>query len=253
VLHLHLVHAYNQARAIMSSVIPAPVASGPGNAAPSNLPLIDGLEAGLIPLREFPLRKWYYATPLWYYHTPAVQHQLKRDPKFYELVDDQLRELCITLQAAGLYTTPSCQGHFYPRERFEQIWDELIRDQATIRGDGLIVKDSETDHPHLFRDAGYALPWPDFAAFYQQINAHQNEGYIGIAVPPERHALIELLQKSCLTTPTVRYGFDQELTQILGQPLFGIHVNPASPHERDLAWHAVTSFFRSVLAGRSNG
>ena len=41
---------------------------------------------------------------------------------------------------AGLQTTPSCQGHFYPRDRFEKIWDELKREEPLITDGGLVVK-----------------------------------------------------------------------------------------------------------------
>src|ERR1051326_6919725 len=91
-------------------------------AADGRLPAIAALDAGLVALRQFPLRKWYYASPLWYYHRPAAEHVLKRDPRFFELVDPLLRELCRIVFDAGCCTTPSCEGHFYARARFEKIW-----------------------------------------------------------------------------------------------------------------------------------
>src|SRR5262249_20831239 len=149
-------------------------------------PVLTGLDPGIIPQRTFPLRRWYYANPLWYYHTPATQHSLRTDAQFYELVDPDLRELCQALLAAGLFTPPSCQGHFCPRHRFERVWDELSREAETVRGSGLTVRDSETDCPYRFQAVDYQLPWRSFDAFLHQAYPHQNHGYIGIAIPKDR-------------------------------------------------------------------
>ena len=65
------------------------------------------LDSNIIAQRLFPLRKWYYANPLWYYHAPAFEHPLRTDQKFFKLVDPALRELCHVLLEAGLCTTPS--------------------------------------------------------------------------------------------------------------------------------------------------
>lgn len=215
---------------------------------PESPPAIAGLQAGLIPLREFPLRKWFYVTPLWYYHAPSLQHHLNRDPNFYELVDPLLRDLCFLLQRAGLYTTPSCQGHFYVRGRFEKIWADLKRDEAAIREGGLIVKDSETDQAYLFQNPAYALPWESFEQFYHETDAHQNKGYVGIVIPPDRVELLETLQTCRFESPCARIAFDPQLTATLGQPLLGVHVEPPTRLQRDAAWQAITTYFRFVLS-----
>ena len=77
-----------------------------------NVRTITRLDAGLVPPQEFPLRRWFYATPLWYLHRPATTYRLKPDAAFWRLVDPQLRTLCQEILRAGLYTTPSCQRHF---------------------------------------------------------------------------------------------------------------------------------------------
>lgn len=101
---------------------------------------LDNLSPAIIPLREFPLRKWYYVNPLWYYHAPALEHRLRRNERFFELVDPAQRELCRLALEAGLCTTPSCQGHFYPQDRFEQIWAQLVEHEAQIRNVGLLLE-----------------------------------------------------------------------------------------------------------------
>src|SRR5262249_11812252 len=134
----------------------------------SDVARVSGLESRLLPLRAFPLRKWYYANRLWYYHTRALHHDLHVSPIFYQLVDPALRELCEVLLSAGLCTTPCCQGHFYPYSRFERIWNELSDEAAKICGDGLIVRDSETGEAFRFHDQCYRIDWRDFDTFYHE-------------------------------------------------------------------------------------
>src|SRR5438067_8000604 len=72
---------------------------------------IRGLQAGLVPHREWAVRRWFYANPIWYYHRRSAAHEIRPTGKFYKLVDPELREVCRLLNDAGLQTTPSCQGH----------------------------------------------------------------------------------------------------------------------------------------------
>jgi hypothetical protein len=206
------------------------------------------LDPGLVPVREFPLRKWYYADPLWYYHVPALEHRLTDDPQFYAKVDPPLRALCRLLLEAGLCTTPSCSGHFYPRERFERIWSGLARDAEAIRGEGLRVKDSETEAAALFRDSEYCLPWQSADDFYAKAGSEQNHGYLGIAIPVERSRLIERLRRDAYAEAAASIRFDDELTRLLGQPLFGVYVRTHAQDECDAVWARVTEYFDLVVS-----
>jgi hypothetical protein len=228
--------------------------------APASAALIADAEVGIVPLRLFPLRKWYYAVstdrrsaqmdhaPLWYYHRPASEHRLKRDPRFFELVDPLLRELCRLVFDAGCCTTPSCEGHFYSRARFEKIWEELQRDAGVIRERGLLLRDSESEEDFLFVDPNFSLPWRDFGDFYEQINPQQVNGYVGIAVPAEKQLFVRRLQDDAFESSLARIQYDEELTQILGEPLIGVYVSPQTMEQRAWAWAEVTGYFRGVLS-----
>src|SRR5687768_16127691 len=206
---------------------------------------IRGLEAGFVPHRQWPLRKWYYANPLWFYHEAFAADEMIPSPKFYELVDPELRDLCRGLHAAGLHTTPSCQGHFYGRERFERIWAELVREQAKVNGAGLPVKDSETQQEHLFRNQAFRLPWHSVDAFFDEASAQQGEGFIGILVPLDREDLQAGLARAVRHDEVSRIEFDDAIGRRLGAHLLAIHVTPRSPEERERIWQAIT---REVLA-----
>jgi hypothetical protein len=217
-------------------------------AASAQLPSIHGLDARLVAGREFPLRKWFYAGRAWYYHRPATQHRLRVDHQFFELVDAALRPLCKLVLEAGLCTTPSCQGHFLGREYYAGVWREITREQDAVRREGLIVRDCEDEKQYRWRDPEFVLPWPSFDAFYDDVSQMQSRGFIGIAVPHEKRRLIATLRASPYADGAGRVAADDELTALLGQPLFSATVDAKSPKERDLAWKAITAYFAVVLA-----
>jgi hypothetical protein len=200
-------------------------------------------------MRTFPLRKWYYARALWYYHAPAIEHRLMADPKFFELVDPRLRELCRCLLEAGLQTTPSCQGHFHSRQRFATVWDELQREADLIRSGGLVVKDSETDEAFAFREPGYRLAWRDFESFREQASRQQEHGYLGIAIPNDQPELVARFREQHVAAEGVRIEPDAELAVIFGQPFVSVRVEACSREQRDAAWAAVTAHVKKLLRG----
>jgi hypothetical protein len=204
------------------------------------VPKIRGLEAGFVPHRQWPLRKWYFANPLWFYHEEYPIDEMIPSRAFYELVDPELRELCRGLHEAGLHTTPSCQGHFYGRERFERIWAELEREQAKINGPGLPVKDSETQQEHLFQDPGFRLPWSSVEAFYEEASAQQGEGYIGILIPHERDRLRDALVRLQRQDDSSRIEFDDAVGRRLGSHLLAIHMTPRDTEQREGLWARIT-------------
>src|SRR5690242_19227618 len=90
----------------------------------ADMKTITGLSAAIVPHRMWAVSRWFYANPIWYYHRLSAAHEICAGGKFYQLVDEELRELCRLLNEAGVRTTPSCQGHTYPKQRFERIWEE---------------------------------------------------------------------------------------------------------------------------------
>ena len=217
-----------------------------------DLPRITGLCAGILPHRDWPLSKWFYANPHWYYHLRQPEKQIVPNRKFYQLVDPELRPVCHLLNSAGLQTTPSCQGHFFERSRFEMIWDVLQREETLIRGDGLIVKDSETDRKALFQETDYSLGWKDFDAFYAQAGDHQGTGYLGILVPPERKELATAFYQA-YRTEAAELSEDRELGRMLGGDMFQLIVQTKGPAERSEEWRRFTEWVRDLLRQQEAG
>ena len=214
---------------------------------------ICGLEAGFVPHRQWPLRKWYFANPLWFYHKQYAVDEMIPSPTFYELVDPDLRELCRGLHDAGLHTTPSCQGHFYGRERFVRIWAELEREREAIVSGGLPVTDSETQEQRLFRDDSFALPWACFDDFHAEAGAQQGIGYLGVLVPPQDDDLCERLGRLAHAGDASQIEYDDAIGGRLGARLLAIQVSPRTPRQRRELWRGITGSILSAVreaAGR---
>jgi hypothetical protein len=208
--------------------------------------LITGLRAGIVDHRKWPISKWYYANSLWYYHRRRGDDEIVTNWKFYQLVDPDLRHICHLLNQAGLGTTPSCQGHFYEQQRFEHIWQVLTRERDLIRGDGLIVKDSETDRERLFKQSDYALEWRDFGAFFAEAAGHQGTGYLGVLVPREREDTVDLFREG-YRTPASEVREEPDLGRILGGFMFSMYVRTNGSAERSEEWRKLTEWVRDLL------
>lgn len=209
---------------------------------------ISGLRADLVPHREWAVSRWFYANPIWYYHRRSAVHEIRPNGRFYQLVDPELRDVCRLLNDAGARTTPSCQGHSYPRMRFQRIWEELLREEPLIREAGLAVKDSESDESYLFRESDYQVPWPSFEHFYREAASHQNVGYLGILVPDDYAELARRLREGEYTTAAARLRDDEEIGALLGGTLFEVRVETTDPTARAAEWRAFTNYISRVLA-----
>jgi hypothetical protein len=212
------------------------------------LPPIHGLRAELVPHRHWPLRQWFYASPIWFYHRPRGEERIVANHRFYELVDPDLREICYRFHQHGLLTTPSCQGHFYERPRFERIWAELRREAERIASaEGLVVRDSETDRPYRFRDERFELPWKDPDAFCAEAMGHQSTGYLGVIVPPERPEVLTRFMDGGFCDEKAEFGHTPEVGRRLGGELFTCLVRPGDPTERMELWRIVTERIGRLL------
>jgi hypothetical protein len=208
---------------------------------------IAGLKSDLLPNDLLHTRRWYYATPLWYYHGPGPRPRLNTDRTFYTLVDHDLRALCMVLHRHGLRTTPSCQGHFYPRRHYERVFEALRREESLIHTTGLPIFDAETGAGLVFQDARYRLPWDDCESLHAEAGQLRGKGYLGIWVPPKQAALRARLRRDAFATPEAAITESPRQTGHAVESLFRITVDAASPEERRRAWDAVTRYLSGVL------
>jgi hypothetical protein len=206
---------------------------------------INDLSVGMVPRSEFGRRRWFFATPQWYYHRPGPLPALKTDDEFYRLIDPDLRDLCAMLHARGILTAPSCQGHFHDASYFVRVWDDLQSQAELIRSSGLEVQDSETKVHYLFQNRDYDLPWSNFSGFNAALSASQTGGYLGIALREDQRWLWDEFQNTGLRETRAR--FDLEAPRGDEHWLVHICVDTPSPEEQTQAWQHVTYHLRTLL------
>jgi hypothetical protein len=213
-----------------------------------NIRPIQSLSADLITRESFPKREWFYASPMWYYHRarPAcTESRLNTDARFYKLIDPDLRPLCRQLNARGIRTTPSCQGHFYQRGHYQKVWDLLQRESRTIVAEGLEVRNAETDELRLFKDPAYKLPWPSFEIFLSKIAAEQGKGYLGMWV---NASLGYSLTTRCARLDPSSVALHHALCpEKNGLHLLYFTVDANSPDARAQAWRQLGDCVRDAL------
>lgn len=204
-----------------------------------SVPAIDQLSPSIIPHHHLPTTRWYRATGPWYYHRPTAEPPRQRlAPDFYDHVDRALRPLVRLLHHWDLRTTPSCQGHFHPREHFERVWAQLARDRRRIRapGQGLRVTDSETGERFRFHAPDYELPWRSGAAFCDEAMRQQGVGYLGVLLPPARAEVAAQLVGACDGLG----GVHCPRGAMHGQILLALHVDTGDPDDQEAAWARIT-------------
>ncbi|MFP4224134.1 MAG: hypothetical protein ACOCTI_04335 [Phycisphaeraceae bacterium] len=211
---------------------------------------IRGLGSTVVPHWKFAATRWFRGPGQWHYHRPGLPGKASRSPRFYEQIDRDLRPLCRLIHRAGLETTPSCQGHFYPRMHFQRLWQDLRRDQELIRREGLRVRDVATDRVWIFQDPDYLLPWAEDGSFWRDASRQQGVGYLGILLPGPWPVKTDSLLRATRAVPGVRATVDPDGAQ-QGQGLLNLVVDTGGPAKQTLAWSRLTEQFRQALARES--
>lgn len=148
----------------------------------------------LIPHTEFHTGAWLQSAerPSWYYFSKKLNPNIITNKDFMQSVDEPLKEIVQFLHAHGIKTTPSCSGHYFNREKFERIYDELVEDSALIKQEGLMMRDIETGELHLYKSKTYALPWTK-NEFLERIKNYQGKGVLGLHTGNRKKLKHELL------------------------------------------------------------
>ncbi len=209
---------------------------------------IAGLRAEPVPHIDWVFRAWYQGSER-YYHGPRREEPRPLANRiFFDRVDSDLRPLCRLLIDNGLRTTPSCQGHFHPRQRFAEIWDDLLHEQDAIRHEGLVVRDAETDAPYLFRDDRFRLPWDGFSSFLSAAYSDEGTGYLGILLDDDRHDVSGSLSRAQQSGQHTTMHIDPAGRRVGSSQLYHIQVSTDDPDSQSRAWRDVTQRIEEILA-----
>lgn len=204
---------------------------------------VTGLSASMPDTACFAFSRWFRGPHDWYYH-----HRVRTctarvaGPGELAQVDTLLRPLCLRLWAAGVATTPSCEGHFHPIARFRTMYDALVAEAEAIRHGGLIVH--YAGQPHRFGDPDYRLPWSSAEAFCREAHARQSAGYLGLLVPPHCAAALLSRRQPDRLPPGVRIAARPVTGRTM---LIDVNVHTPNPATQRTAWCLLTHHLLTTL------
>lgn len=137
----------------------------------------------LLPHKQFHKVQWLRVDdgPWWYYSPKQMIYRVEESKEFFEYVDEEIRNLVRFLHGRGYATTPSCAGHFYEREHFNNIYNLLKKQQDKIRNSSVVLTspNQETINPR-YQDPSYYIPWSNEEEFLGEVIRYQTKGVLGI-------------------------------------------------------------------------
>lgn len=165
--------------------------------------LLDKASPDFVPHEIFHKYSWVKPEESeWYYSVKRSSPiEIPKSRKFYDTLDDELREGVEILHKKGIPTTPSCSGHFNPDSFYNRIYKSLCSEEGEIREKGIRMKDPETNRNYIYKDPNYRLPW-DNNSFLEISKEHGKRGIIGIMDPSSeiQRFLMESPGKNCQIT-----------------------------------------------------
>ena len=175
----------------------------------------------LVPHQSFHKFDWYKSehTP-WYFHeyTDKV-NVLSTGENFIESVDIILRPLVQILHSKNIRTTPSCSGHFYVKEHYDEIFSKLHLQAKLIREKGVEFTNVETGEKRFYHNPEYLLCY-NREEFIDIVSDYSKRGIIGFEDPLSFY-YIKLMENPIEFTHifqqngfTFVYVFPEHLTQL---------------------------------------
>jgi len=117
------------------------------------------------------------------------------------------------LHRKGYPTTPSCTGHFYPEDKYRNIWHGIDSTCQKIRESGVCFLDPETGREYQCRDHNFQIPFTK-KNFVHQAMQQGHKGVLGMFDPEEK--IYTNLEQSMI--PGTEIGRDDPLTLFLTHP-----------------------------------
>lgn len=115
----------------------------------------------------------------WYYF--KEQERPYNIPKYfnYTLLDRNLLSLVVLLHKKNIPTTPSCSGHILTEDYFIELYQKIKIEEQLIRGNGLLLKNVETQDTLLYKDKNYKFIYPQHS-FIKLTSSYSKQGVLGV-------------------------------------------------------------------------
>lgn len=196
-----------------------------------------GISPDFVPHEDFYKYKWLLPKgkkSKWYYAKESNGiYQIPTSERFLDSVDAELKESVRYLHEMDIPTTPSCSGHFYKENYYEDVYNDLIKECQSINSTGLELIDPETEEISFIKDQTYKIPW-NRKSFIERGIGHGHIGTIGLFDPSKK--VITALKEG---TP--------KCSQILEEDNLTIFItNPKSKSELKEAWGWFTNKIKGM-------
>ena len=138
------------------------------------------LSADLIPHQNFHKGYWLKSNncPWFFFYESPRQFLIPKDKRFYETLDDDLKNLVFKLHKKNISTTPSCSGHINNTNHYNEIYESLRDAKNRIQNEGIIIKNPETNKKFFYSNKNYNLPFGK-QQFLEEIQDYQKKGVLG--------------------------------------------------------------------------
>ncbi len=193
-------------------------------------------------------RRWFSATGRWSYH--VKRDEKERSDEAYEKGDDNLKGVCYFLHRFGVKTAASCEGHFYKKDFFEQMWKDLVKEKKVIKTKGLRMVEQEMNQSMIYYDKSFELPWKSFYHFYNQARQYVKKGYLGILIPRQQKWLYKRLKEDAYKTQKASITYEGITAREKKYYLFHVEVRGSDEHMQGAEWEKVAAYLKGCVHER---
>ena len=138
------------------------------------------LSADLIPHQDFHKGFWLQTKtcPWFFFYKSPREFNIPNNKKFYNTLDDDLKDSVIHLHSRGIPTTPSCSGHIRDDRHYDKIYNSLEDTQNKIKEFGVDLINPETNRKFFYQNPNYELPL-EREEFVDNLQNYQKRGVLG--------------------------------------------------------------------------
>jgi len=146
-----------------------------------------------------------------------------------------LKKIFLLFQNLNIKTYPSCQGHFYKKQKIKKIWNHLINDEQKIKT-GIIFSNVENGKKYFYINKNYVLPWQDYKSFFIDIKKNAKNGYFAF----ESNHLIDFKNLKKLNNNKIN-------VKLKDKNIIEIWVFGSSYKEQKIIWHYIFKFLKKEI------
>ncbi len=189
------------------------------------------LNPDIIPHNKFHKGLWVKSNdcPWFFFLETDRTYEIPKSLKFYDTVDDDLKNLVNILHSKNIPTTPSCSGHIKTKQHYSKMYDSIEKVGDKIKNDGVIFRNPETSRSFFYQKNKFTLPWSKYE-FLDNMEDYQKKGVIGFV---NKFNIYDKLKNEI--------NFDKDNDIIL------IYSKGNDENEISKKWNKITSIIKKII------